>query len=243
MGKADLKPAFYALGAGSWRDYVTLLHPPYTMWHLSYVVLGAAAAPVMRLDRLGWMALAFFLAVGLGAHALDELQGRPLCTRISHAVLATIAIFSIVGSLVIGAVAAATISLWVIPFILFGGFVVVAYNLELFAGRFHSDTWFGIAWGAFPALTGYWAMAERLSLEAIVLSAACFALSLAQRTLSKRVRQLRRETRAADGRIEFKDGRAERINVPYLLETPEKALQMMSFTVALLALGLLIARL
>lgn len=70
----EKRPAFYALRQGAWRDYLTLLHPPYTLWHLSYVVMGAAAAPVLRLDRLGLAALAFFLAVGLGAHALDELN-------------------------------------------------------------------------------------------------------------------------------------------------------------------------
>ena len=36
------RPAFYALAPGGWRDYVTLLHPPYTLWHLSYVAIGAA---------------------------------------------------------------------------------------------------------------------------------------------------------------------------------------------------------
>ncbi|TMC02912.1 MAG: methyltransferase domain-containing protein [Chloroflexi bacterium] len=40
-----LGSAFYALRPGGWRDYWTLLHPPYTAWHLSYVVLGAALAP------------------------------------------------------------------------------------------------------------------------------------------------------------------------------------------------------
>ncbi len=27
-------PAFYAAGTGGWRDWWTLLHPPYTAWHL-----------------------------------------------------------------------------------------------------------------------------------------------------------------------------------------------------------------
>ena len=40
--KSNLRPAFYSLAKGTWRDYVTLLHFPYTLWHLSYVVLGAA---------------------------------------------------------------------------------------------------------------------------------------------------------------------------------------------------------
>src|SRR5206468_1520621 len=89
------RPAFYALRQGGWRDYVTLLHPPYTLWHLSYVALGAALAPRMDWPLLGWTALAFFLALGIGAHALDELQGRPLQTLIPTRVLVSLAAVSI----------------------------------------------------------------------------------------------------------------------------------------------------
>ena len=87
----DARPAFYALRSGGWRDYVTLLHPPYTLWHLSYVALGAALAPHMKWGLLGWTALAFLLAMGVGAHALDELKGRPLRTRIPDRVLVALA--------------------------------------------------------------------------------------------------------------------------------------------------------
>src|SRR5205807_5019247 len=60
--RAD-RPAFYALRRGRLGDVVTLLHPPYTAWHLSYVALGAAAAPRLHLDRLLWALAAFALAV------------------------------------------------------------------------------------------------------------------------------------------------------------------------------------
>src|SRR5436190_22549412 len=97
--RGDLeRPAFYALRGGSWRQLVTLLHPPYTAWHLSYVALGAAPAPVLHAGRL-WAALgAFFLAVGIGAHALDELHGRPLGTALSDRVLAALAIAAMAGA-------------------------------------------------------------------------------------------------------------------------------------------------
>ena len=85
--EARPRPAFYALSPGSWRDYVTVLHAPYTAWHLSYVVIGAALAPQWYPGRLGAALAAFFLAVGVGAHALDELNGRPLSTRIPAPVL------------------------------------------------------------------------------------------------------------------------------------------------------------
>src|SRR5205814_465749 len=81
------RPAFYAARPGGWREWWTILHPPYTAWHLSYVVIGATLAPRTDGGRLTVTALAFFLAVGVAAHALDELHGRPLHTDIPSAVL------------------------------------------------------------------------------------------------------------------------------------------------------------
>src|SRR6266498_4444158 len=92
------RPAFYALRPGGWRDLVTILHPPYTAWHLSYVALGAAVAPQFHAVRL-WAALgAFFLAVGVAAHALDELRGHRLRTRLSDRTLALLALAGLGGA-------------------------------------------------------------------------------------------------------------------------------------------------
>ncbi len=237
-----LRPAYYALKAGGWREYITLLHVPYTIWHLSYVVLGAAAAPVLHLDRLAWTVLAFFLAVGLAAHALDELQARPLKTSISSVTLKAIAGLALAGAVGIGVYAGARISLWVTPFIAFGVFAVLAYNLELWRGRFHNDLWFAIAWGAIPALAGYWANAETLRAEALIVAAGCLALTLAQRTLSTQCRTLRRKVSLVSGSIDYDDGRREELTVAALLQVPERALRYLSYTVPLLASGWLFAR-
>src|SRR5438876_1351567 len=90
------RPAFYALRSGGWRDWWTLLHPPYTAWHLSYVVFGAAVARVVDGGRLGATVVGFFLGVGLTAHALDELRGRPLRTGIRSSILWTVAMVALV---------------------------------------------------------------------------------------------------------------------------------------------------
>src|SRR5213593_4788301 len=191
MGGDD-RPAFYALRPGGWRDYLTLLHPPYTMWHLSYVAIGASAAPRLEGGRLGATVLAFFLAVGLAAHALDELRGRPLGTRISDRALQAIAGTGLIGAVFLGLVGAVLATAWLLPFVAFGTFIVLAYNLELFGGRFHSDAWFAVAWGAFPALTAYVAQAETVKVSALLVALACMLLSAAQRRLSTPVRRLRR---------------------------------------------------
>jgi hypothetical protein len=219
------RPAFYALGAGGWRDYVTLLHPPYTVWHLSYVALGAALAPRMKWGLLGWTTIAFLLAMGIGAHALDELKGRPLATRIPAAVLVALAGLSVAAACAIGLVVAARSTWWLAAFVAAGAFIVVAYNLELFDGTFHSDLWFAAAWGAFPLVTAYFAAAERLRLE--VLPAAAFALvtSLAQRTLSTQVRFARR-----------------RLDDPAAAAPAETALKLLALAMPLLAGAVLLVR-
>jgi len=179
------RPAWYALERGGWRDYVTLLHPPYTAWHLSYVVIGGCLAPVgawERLapvgawERLGAAIAAFALAVGVGAHALDELNGRPLGTRIPDRVLVGLAGVSIAGACAIGVVGAVTFEAWLALLIPIGLFLVLAYNLELVGGRFHSDLWFGLAWGGFPVLNGYAAVAG--DVRGVTVLAAVFAVLL-----------------------------------------------------------------
>src|SRR5450755_2165144 len=151
------RPAFYALASGGWRDLVTLLHPPYTAWHLSYVVIGAAAAPTFHANRLVAALAAFFLAVGVSAHALDELNGRPLGTHPRRRTLVALAVVGLAGAVVIGVAGAIVISPWLAPPVVLGAVLVPAYNLEVGGGRFHTDLWFAIAWGGFPAFTGYFA--------------------------------------------------------------------------------------
>src|SRR5579864_1704664 len=140
------RPAFYALARGGWRDLVTLLHPPYTAWHLSYVALGAAAAPHVHGGRVAATLGAFLLAVGVSAHALDELHGRPLGTRLSRGTLLALGAGGLLAALAIGVAGAVVVSPWLIAFVVVGGLVVPAYNLELAGGRFHGDAVFALAW-------------------------------------------------------------------------------------------------
>src|SRR4051812_34372862 len=237
------KPAFYALRPGGWRDLVTLLHPPYTAWHLSYVALGAAAAPTLHLDRLAAALGAFFLAVGVAAHALDELNGRPLQTRLGDRLLVGLAACSLAGAVAIGIVGGVTVSASIFPLVAVGAFLVVAYNLELFGGRLHSDAWFALAWGAFPAFTGFWSNALTLTVPGVAVTAACFMLSVAQRRLSTPVRELRRRTASVDGVQELRDGRRIALTPARLARPLDGALSALSLAIVLLACSLVVARL
>jgi hypothetical protein len=240
---AEARPAFYALASGGWRDYLTLLHPPYTLWHLSYVALGWSAAPAAHTDRLAWTLVAFFLAVGIGAHALDELNGRPLGTAIPSGALWALALVSIGAACALGIGGAARTSWWLLAFVGFGGFIVCAYNLEWFDGRLHTDTWFALAWGAFPALTASFANALELTPEGFLVALGCFALSHAQRTLSTPVRDLRRRTRRVEGVVERTDGSVQPLDAAALRAPAESALRWLSLAMPALAAGTVAARL
>jgi hypothetical protein len=239
---AEARPAFYALAPGSWRDYVTLLHPPYTAWHLSYVAIGAALAPHWYPGRLGAALAAFFLAVGIGAHALDELSGRPLSTQIPSTVLAALAAVSIAAAVAIGIAGAVVTDLWLLVFVGAGAFIVCAYNLELFRGRFHSDVWFAIDWGAFPLLTAYFACAGRFRVEALLAAAFAALTSYGQRRLSNPVRRLRREVASVTGSVELDDGSREPITRETLVAGYEAALRAFAFGIVALAVALIVLR-
>jgi hypothetical protein len=242
-GQPVPRPAWYALDRGGWRDYVTLLHPPYTAWHLSYVVIGGCLAPVVAWDRLGAAVVAFALALGVGAHALDELNGRPLRTKIPGRVLVALAAVSILGACAIGLVGALTFEAWLAVLIPIGVFLVLAYNLELAGGRFHSDIWFGLAWGGFPVLNGYAAVAGDLGGVAVLAAAFAVLLSLAQRVLSKHVRYVRRRAVAVRGELELADGSKEPLDARRLTAPAETGLRLITLATVVLAATLVAVRL
>ena len=240
---AGARPAYYAASPGGWRDWWTLLHPPYTAWHLSYVVIGAALAPRVSLTPLLATLIAFFLAVGLAAHALDELNGRPLQTRISAPALVTVTVAGLAGAVALGAAGVARAGWALLPFMIVGPLLVVAYNAELFGGMMHTDFGFAAAWGAFPVLTGYVAQTGTLALAPVLAAGGAFALSAAQRQLSTPARNIRRRAQRVDGSITFADGRTVPVTADALLEPLERALRAASWAIMLLAAALAVASL
>jgi hypothetical protein len=222
---------------------VTILHPPYTAWHLSYVAIGAALAPTFVLWRLGAALGAFLLALGIACHALDELAGRPLGTQLSRATLIWLAVVGLGGAVSIGIVGAVTVSPWLIPLIAVGAFLALAYNLELWHGRFHSDLWFALAWGGFPAFTGWFVEALDVRVEALLLALACCLLSVAQRRLSTPARELRRRTASVSGRQTLRDGQVLQLDTAVLLAPLERTLAALWKAMVVLAVALVVRRL
>ena len=232
---------------GGWRDLVTVLHPPYTAWHLSNVAFGAAAAAEIHTDRFVMTLAAFFLAVGIGAHTLDELNGRPLGTQLSDRTLIALAVCSLGGAVGIGIAGCFIVSATLVPFVAAGGFIVVAYNLELFHGRFHTDFWLAAAWGAFPALTSWWVNTLSFGSAKTVVAGAlvtvgCYGLTAVQRRLSTPVRRLRRKTISVSGEQRLEDGTVIPLTPSELAGPLDASLRGLSWAVVVLATGLVVIR-
>jgi len=239
----DSRPAFYAARPGGWRDWWTLLHPPYTAWHLAYVVIGACLAPAVNTTRLIGTLLAFFFAVGLAAHALDELHGRPLHTQIPSKALLAVAGVGLGGSVTLGVIGIVQIGWALVPFLAVGPVLVVAYNFEMFGGVIHNDVGFAASWGAFPVLTAYVGQTGRLAAAPLIAAISAAALSVAQRALSTPARRLRRQSADVSGTITLTDGQTIPVDRSVLLAPLEKALRAMSWAVVMLAAALAIDRL
>ena len=240
-------PAFYAHPRGARRGWAadawTLLHPPYTAWHLASVVVGACLVGPVSVSRLCATLLAFFLAVGVGAHALDELQGRPLRTALPDRVLVGSAVVGLGGATALGLVGAMVVGPWLLAFVAAGLVLALGYNLELFGGVLHRDAWFAAAWGAFPVLTAAFAQHDAVGWPAVVAAAFAFCIAAAQRTLSTPARALRRRTSRVEGVIVREDGTREPLTAASMLAPLEAALKWLSWSMVALAVALAIAQL
>jgi ubiquinone/menaquinone biosynthesis methyltransferase len=237
--RVSVAPAFYALEAGGWRDYWTLLHPPYTLWHLSYVLLGAALAPMPDPKIVAGALLAFFLAVGIASHSFDELQGRPLSTRIPSSVLLAMGSLALLGAVALGVIAAAMIGPWFLTLVIAGAALVISYGLEI--PIVHSDLGFALAWGGFPLVASAAANGAPL-LATLVAAVGASLLSLAQRRLSTPVRRVRRKAEQVTGSIRYRDGTIESVDTARLISAPESGLRLMWLAIAAISIGTLLAR-
>ncbi len=236
------RPAWYSARRGPGRDWISVLHVPYTAWHLGYVLIGAGLAAHVSIERLGATLVAFFLAVGVAAHGLDEVAGRPLGTTIPAPALVGVSVASLAGAVAIGIVGIGRVGWGLAWFIGVGVVLVVGYNLELAGGRMHNDTVFALSWGSFPLLTAYYAQTGTVRLSAVVGAGFAFALSRAQRVLSTEARDIRRRVIDLSGERVYRDGTRRAISPASVLQPIEAGLLALSWSTAALGTALILAR-
>jgi hypothetical protein len=184
-----------SFGPERFRVAIGLLFLPYTGMVLAITVIGSMLAPTIHWDRVGAIVLIYFLALGIGAHALDAVGNggvKPWGQVFTRAQLWTMAVLSLVAAYAIGIwfMVLYTPLLW--PIAIAEGFFVLAYNLEWFGGRFHRDSWFALSWGALPVLAGYVLQTNAISAAALLVSLAMGLLSLVEIKTSRPYKELKR---------------------------------------------------
>jgi hypothetical protein len=182
-------------GPRKFRTFVGLLFLPYTGMVLSFAVIGSLLAERIFYDRVLAIALVYFFGLGVGAHALDALGSKgmkPWGTVFARSHLWLLAILSlavaygIAGYYMIRYVPL----LWIVALV--EGFFVFAYNLEWFAGRFHTDRWFAFSWGVLPVVAGHVMQTNRVSIPVLVLATAMGLFSTVEIKASRPYKALKR---------------------------------------------------
>ena len=234
--------AWYARRGGRAAELLTILHPPYTAMVLCYVALGAVVAPHPDAAALAWTLAAFVLGLGIGAHALDQLSGRPWGESLGRAELVALAAVGLGGGVAIGIGLAAARSWWILVFVALEAFFAVAYNLDrLFHGRFHRDGWFMFSWGALPFLSSYFIQTGELTAAVAALAAALAGTAGLEITLSRWVKAQRRA--GARLTLESPDGSRREITTRELIARPQRALLLVVGTTYVLTAAIVVMRL
>lgn len=177
------------------RAAIGLLFLPYTGMVLAFTLIGSMLAETIHWDRAAALLAIYFLALGVGAHALDALgsQGpKPWGAVFSTRQLWLLAAASVGIAYAIGIyyiVRHAPLLSWIA---IVEGFFLLAYNLEWFRGRFHTDGWFAVSWGGLPVLAGYVLQTNSLSLPAVLVATAMGFLSLVEIKASRPYKTLKR---------------------------------------------------
>ncbi len=183
-------------GPRRFRLFLGLTFWPYTLMNASYVIIGSLLAPVVHLDRAGGLALAYLLAVGIAAHALDAMApNKPWGDILSRRQLLVLALGSLTPALGIGLYYALTFAPFLLIIGLFELFFLLAYNLELFGGLFHTDPWFALSWGFLPVLAGYVLQTDSLNLTALAGGSFGFFTSYVEINASRPYKALKKEDR------------------------------------------------
>ena len=170
-------------GPPAFRVAVGLLFLPYTGMVLAFTVLGAMLAPKIDWERVLAMLAIYALALGIAAHALDALgtgPRKPWGAVFRPARLKLIAGLALACAYGLGAWYMQRYAPWLWPVAIAEGFLLLAYNLEWFGGRFHTDAWFAFSWGALPAVAGYLLQTNTIALPALVLAAGTAAVSVVE---------------------------------------------------------------
>jgi len=180
-------------GSRKFRLSVGILFLPYTGMAVSFAIWGSLSVE-FSLERLASIGLLYFLAIGVSAHCLDALGSKKKpWGQLPKTKLWAAAIISLILACAIGLYFAFLDSWWLIPIGVIEVFFLLAYNLELFGGKFHNNSSFVISWGILPVFAGAAIQSNSISAETIILSVIAGCASYILITTSRKYKVLKRQ--------------------------------------------------
>lgn len=187
-----------SFGPRRFRLLLGLSFYPYSIMNACYVLIGSLLAASVHYDRMLGMAVVYLLAVGVSAHSLDAMApNKPWGDFLSKTQLAALAGGALVPALAIGLYYALEVSPLLIPIGVAELFFLLAYNLELFKGAFHTDFWFAASWGLLPVLAGYVVQTGSLSLASLAGGVFGFCTAFMEINASRPYKALKKERSAS----------------------------------------------
>lgn len=184
-----------AFGPYRFRAFVGMLFLPYTGMCVAFAVIGAVLVSEVHWDRVGAIALIYALALGVGAHAADTIgskKAKPWGMYFTKKQIVALMASSLVAAYAIGAYYIVAYAPLLAIAAALEGFFLVAYNFELFGGRFHSDFWFALSWGALPVMAGCLIQGGVPDVYAVAAAAGAMAASYAEIKVSRPYKQLKK---------------------------------------------------
>ena len=176
----------------------TILHIPYTFMCISFLIVGFAISKPVNITALLLISAAYFLGLGIAAHAFDQLPGQGSsyvqCLKPKELLAMGVVCFMLAWGLGVYFIIAwqARHMIWLM---LLQGFFAVAYPAPklIKTNIFHNDFSFAVGFGFMPVVVGFYANTLTLSPIILPFSFLCGLIALIEITLSRYVRIQRKE--------------------------------------------------
>lgn len=214
-----MKKTWYATEGSKLAEFWTILHLPYTFMSLSFLAIGFGIAGVQRWDVFAWIMIAYFLGLGIAAHAFDQLpgQGSSYVKYLTPWELTALGVAAVSSAVIIGITWMYKLSAWHLSWIIvLQTFFVFSYPLsKTLRGYFHTDFWFAISFGFVPVMAGYYINTLTFNTEFIPWAIVAALISGIEITLSRYVRKWRHNVYL--------------LQEPSVIEKPELALKLLCF--------------
>jgi len=185
-----------SFGPLKFRAFIGMLFLPYTGMCISFTIIGSMLSESIAWDRVLSIFIIYFLALGVSAHAADNLGSKkikPWGNFFSIFELRLMVIGGLSVSYVLGIYYIITFAPLLLIIAIIEGFFLFAYNFELFNGLFHNNFWFAVSWGSLPLLAGFVIQTNSISLLSLITSIMAFLVAYIEIRLSRKYKELKRK--------------------------------------------------